>query len=208
MLPNLDDGQMLLVNRNAYQYFDFGGEQYYPFDPPERGDVIVFEPPTGSDKPYIKRVIGLPGEEVTFGDGKVFIDGELLDEDYIDERTGCGTTARRIVTSSCRTGTSSSSATTAPTRPIRDRSGRCRSRTSSARRGFRIGPPTTSASFPMRSTPTTRPSRRRLRIALTPGSGRNPLPAMVFCPMALAQVRIRVVNFSWVQQAGRGRPPW
>jgi signal peptidase I len=90
MLPNLDDGQMLLVNRNAYQYFDFGGEHYYPFDPPERGDVIVFDPPTGSDKPYIKRVIGLPGEEVTFGDGKVFIDGELLDEDYIEERTGCG----------------------------------------------------------------------------------------------------------------------
>src|SRR5687768_1597551 len=90
MLPNLDDGQMLLVNRNAYQYFDFGGERYYPFDPPERGDVIVFDPPTGSDKPYIKRVIGLPDEEVTFSDGKVFIDGELLDEDYIEERTGCG----------------------------------------------------------------------------------------------------------------------
>lgn len=89
MLPNLDNGQMLLVNRNAYQYFDFGGEQYYPFDPPQRGDVIVFDPPTGSDKPYIKRVIGLPGEEVTFGDGQVFIDGELLDEDYIDERTRC-----------------------------------------------------------------------------------------------------------------------
>ena len=89
MLPNLDDGQMLLVNRNAYQYFDFGGELYYPFDPPERGDVIVFQPPTGSDKPYIKRIIGLPGEEVTFGDGKVFIDGEVLDEDYIDERTRC-----------------------------------------------------------------------------------------------------------------------
>lgn len=89
MLPNLDDGQMLLVNRNAYQYFDFGGEQYYPFDPPERGDVIVFQPPSGSDKPYIKRVIGLPGEDVTFDGGNVFIDGEVLDEDYIDERTGC-----------------------------------------------------------------------------------------------------------------------
>lgn len=89
MLPNLDDGQMLLVNRNAYQYFDLGGERYYPFDPPDRGDVIVFEPPTGSDKPYIKRIIGLPGEAVTFGGGNVFIDGELLDEDYIAERTRC-----------------------------------------------------------------------------------------------------------------------
>ena len=90
MLPNLDDGQMLLVNRNAYQHLNVGGNQYYPFDPPERGDVIVFDPPTGSDKPYIKRIVGLPGEEVTFGDGHVFIDGELLPEDYIKDRTRCG----------------------------------------------------------------------------------------------------------------------
>ena len=89
MLPNLDDGQMLLVNRHAYQYVDIGGNRYYPFDPPERGDVIVFDPPSGSDKPYIKRIIGLPGEEVTFGEGTVFIDGEPLPEDYIQDRTGC-----------------------------------------------------------------------------------------------------------------------
>ena len=90
MLPNLDDGQMLLVNRNAYQYVDFDGNRYYPFDPPERGDVVVFDPPNNSDKPYIKRIIGLPGEEVTFGDGRVYIDGVPLEEDYIQDRTRCG----------------------------------------------------------------------------------------------------------------------
>jgi signal peptidase I len=90
MLPNLDNGQMLLVNTNAYRSLDIGGNEYYPFDPPERGDVIVFDPPRGSDKPYIKRIIGLPGEEVTFGDGHVFIDGVMLEEDYILDRTGCG----------------------------------------------------------------------------------------------------------------------
>jgi signal peptidase I len=89
MLPNLENGQMLLVNRNAYQSFEIGGNEYYPFDPPERGDVVVFDPPRGSDKPYIKRIIGLPGEEVTFGEGHVFIDGVMLDEDYIQERTRC-----------------------------------------------------------------------------------------------------------------------
>lgn len=89
MLPNLDDGQMLLVNRNAYQFYDIGGDRFYPFDPPERGDVIVFDPPTKSDKPYIKRVIGLPGEEVTFRNGLVFVDGETLDEDYIEYPTNC-----------------------------------------------------------------------------------------------------------------------
>jgi signal peptidase I len=90
MLPNLDDGQMLLVNRNAYEFVEINGDRFYPFDPPERGDVVVFNPPTNSDKPYIKRIIGLPGEEVTFADGRVYVDGELLDEDYIDDRTRCG----------------------------------------------------------------------------------------------------------------------
>lgn len=89
MLPNLDNGQMLLVNRNAYQYVDIGGNRYYPFDPPERGDVVVFEPPTNSDKPYIKRIIGLPGEEITFDQGQVFVDGVQLPEDYIEDRTRC-----------------------------------------------------------------------------------------------------------------------
>jgi signal peptidase I len=90
MLPNLDNGEMLLVNRNAYQHVDLSGNRYYPFDPPERGDVIVFDPPTNSDKPYIKRIIGLPGEEITFGDGHVFINGKPLEEDYIPDRTRCG----------------------------------------------------------------------------------------------------------------------
>lgn len=89
MLPNLDDGQMLLVNRNAYVHFDANGTRYYPFDPPERGDIIVFNPPTKSDKPYIKRVIGVPGDEVTFGDGRVFVNGVELEEDYIQDRTRC-----------------------------------------------------------------------------------------------------------------------
>ena len=92
MLPNLVNEQMLLVNTNAYRSVSVNGGDYYPFDPPERGDVIVFDPPTNADKPYIKRIIGLPGEEVTFSDGHVFIDGQVLEEDYIKDRTRCGAT--------------------------------------------------------------------------------------------------------------------
>jgi len=89
MTPNLDNGQMLLVNRNAYQFVDWQGQPFYPFDPPERGDIVVFNPPTESDKPYIKRIIGLPGDEVTFDNGQVFVNGEMLEEDYIEDRTRC-----------------------------------------------------------------------------------------------------------------------
>ncbi len=99
MDPNLDDGEMLLVNRNAYFHFDLndlrnilpgedreGDDIVYPFDPPERGDIIVFDPPVSSpDKPYIKRVIGLPGETVSFQGGEVYVNDQPLDEPYIDD---------------------------------------------------------------------------------------------------------------------------
>ena len=58
------------------------------FDPYSRGDIVVFEPPEawvqgGPKTPFIKRVIGLPGETVEIKDGAVFIDGARLEEPYV-----------------------------------------------------------------------------------------------------------------------------
>lgn len=75
----------VVVNRLAYRW----GE-------PERGDIIVFEVPEDEPsisvdgqpvKDLIKRVIGLPGETVELRDGKVFIDGDELDEPYLPDGT-------------------------------------------------------------------------------------------------------------------------
>ncbi len=105
MTPSLQHDEMLLVNRNAYFNFDTnavidwipfvdrdGENVVYPFDPPERGDIIVFEAPVnGATKPYIKRVIGLPGETVETRGGEVYINGEQIDEEYLGgEETFCG----------------------------------------------------------------------------------------------------------------------
>jgi len=81
MEPNLSHGQKILVNKVAYL-----------FSEPDRGDIIVFDPPVSSQNDYIKRVIGLPGEVVEIKDGIVYIhqtDGNIipLDESaYISDK--------------------------------------------------------------------------------------------------------------------------
>lgn len=71
MLPTLEDGNFVLVNRLAYRF----GE-------PQRGDIIVFHfEPTRQD--LIKRVIGLPGDEVRVENGLVYVNGFALNETYI-----------------------------------------------------------------------------------------------------------------------------
>jgi signal peptidase I len=104
MSPNLHDQERVLVNRTVYFHFDLnnlvnwipgvereGENEIYPFHGPERGDVVVLNPPLPSSQPYIKRVIGLPGESISFEDGYVYINDEKLDEPYIDGAiTRCG----------------------------------------------------------------------------------------------------------------------
>lgn len=103
MLPSLVNGEMLLVNRNAYDSYDLyslvdwipgvehaEAKSFTPFDGPNRGDVIVFDPPVNSDKPYIKRVIGLPGDTIEIRDGAVWVNGIELEEPYLHgDTTDC-----------------------------------------------------------------------------------------------------------------------
>ena len=80
MLPGLKENDMVLVNRIAYRLGD-----------PKRGDIIVFlNPVNPDDVPYIKRVIGLPGETVTIDQGEVYIEGQHLREPYLTSLTQRG----------------------------------------------------------------------------------------------------------------------
>ena len=103
MEPTLDVGQRVLVDRVSFR-----------FSEPERGDIVVFNPPLGSergnrcgaehaqdqacpvpteepaDTNFIKRVVGVPGDRLKVVDGQVVIDGEKLDEPYVRESATCG----------------------------------------------------------------------------------------------------------------------
>lgn len=88
MVPSLTQDQHLLVNRRAYTHWDIGGHTYYLFGKPHRGDIIVLTPPPQEAQqgiPFIKRVVGLPGERVLVKGGKVYINDQPIDEPYIAE---------------------------------------------------------------------------------------------------------------------------
>lgn len=72
MEPSLSDGDQIIVENISYYRHE-----------PERFDVIVF--PNGEGVNYIKRIIGLPGETVRIADGYIYINGELLNENYGNE---------------------------------------------------------------------------------------------------------------------------
>jgi signal peptidase I len=72
MEPMLSDGDNLIVDKITYRFRD-----------PERFDIIVFPFKYKEDTFYIKRIIGLPGETVQIDEeGKIYIDGEILEENY------------------------------------------------------------------------------------------------------------------------------
>jgi len=72
MEPNLYTGERLL-----------GNKLFYHVQPLRRGDIVVFRPPHKPDTPFIKRVIGLPGEMIAIRNNRVYINGVALDEPYL-----------------------------------------------------------------------------------------------------------------------------
>jgi len=72
MLPALKEGDEVIFSKS--------------FDKLERGDIIVFHYPAQPKLSYIKRVVGLPNDEIEIRQGKVFINGKIIDEPYVDQR--------------------------------------------------------------------------------------------------------------------------
>lgn len=101
MIPTLDIGQRVLVDRVTPR-----------FSEPDRGDILVFQPPKGADRGqcgvqhpndqpcpeatpavskqnFIKRLVGLPGDRLKVIDGQVYINGRLQNEPFIKPDRSC-----------------------------------------------------------------------------------------------------------------------
>lgn len=72
MMPSLDDQERIFINKFVYR-----------IEPIQRGDIVVFRYPRDPQKSFIKRVIGVAGDHVRIADGRVFVNGKLLVEDYV-----------------------------------------------------------------------------------------------------------------------------
>jgi signal peptidase I len=76
MEPTLHDNERLIANKISYR-----------FETPERGEIIIFRPPLEIKRNYIKRIIGVPGDEIEIANGEVYVNGEKLEEFYIENRS-------------------------------------------------------------------------------------------------------------------------
>ena len=72
MAPLLSDQERIFINKFVYR-----------FEPIDRGDVVVFWYPLDHSKSFIKRVVGLPGENIELRAGHLYVDGKELAEPYV-----------------------------------------------------------------------------------------------------------------------------
>ena len=85
MIPTLEVGDFILVNKYAYGVrLPVIGTKIVNVADPERGDVMVFIPPH-VDSYYIKRVIGMPGDTIRYEDKRLFVNGELIGEKFVED---------------------------------------------------------------------------------------------------------------------------
>ena len=92
MYPTLYVGDYLFVSKYTYGYSKHSLPLSVPlfegrvwFDEPQRGDVVVFKFPQDNKTDFIKRVIGLPGDKIKLENGRLFINGKMVERDQIDD---------------------------------------------------------------------------------------------------------------------------
>ncbi|MEM9256822.1 MAG: signal peptidase I [Pseudomonadota bacterium] len=91
MVPTLEVGDYILVNKYTYGIrLPVLRTKVLSLNEPKRGDVMVFFPPHMNDTYFIKRVVGLPGDTVTYRNKRLFVNGEQVPVEPLPEMSGPG----------------------------------------------------------------------------------------------------------------------
>ncbi len=86
MVPTLEIGDYIIVNKFSYGFrFPFTTQQLVPVGEPEPGDIIVFRFPADPKVDYIKRVVGVPGDEILVRHNTLFVNGERVAKEYVED---------------------------------------------------------------------------------------------------------------------------
>jgi signal peptidase I len=89
MMPTLLTGDFILVNKYAYGLrLPVLNTKFLPIGEPRRGDVVVFKFPVDGKTDYIKRVVGVPGDEVYYRDKTIFVNGQPQGQVPVGRYTG------------------------------------------------------------------------------------------------------------------------
>jgi signal peptidase I len=83
MNPTLKNGDRIFVDRSVNNL--------------KRGDIVVFWFPKNHEQSFVKRIVGLPNETVEIREGRIFINGEILEESYISEEHNQVKSTRNVV---------------------------------------------------------------------------------------------------------------
>ena len=73
MMPRLEDQERIFVNKFFYRFGEI-----------ERGDIVVFRFPLDPSKSYVKRIVGLPGDEIEVREGVLHVNGQSVAEPYVE----------------------------------------------------------------------------------------------------------------------------
>jgi signal peptidase I len=84
LLPTIKLGDFILVNKFAYGIrWPFGNKVIVSTGTPKSGDIVVFHYPVNPNIDYIKRVIGLPGDEISYINKVLTINGKVMNQEFL-----------------------------------------------------------------------------------------------------------------------------
>lgn len=99
MMPTLLAGDFILVNKFSYGLrVPILNQTFFEVGHPQRGDVFVFHYPPDPTIDYIKRVVGVPGDQVAYRNKRLYVNGQAVQTDYVDDYKYVGSGLNMIVT--------------------------------------------------------------------------------------------------------------